>query len=259
MRANYKYILLTVDNGIGRSFVFKPWYMKKLNPEKLLAIDYAFSNGTKSSFADLGGVWRVDGGYTFYTLDKYRLRSAFLIDLEDVSEKALKHARQYPCLKLIKGSFGAPSIIKQLPRLDAIIMFDVLLHQVNPDWDHILDMYASLTDCFMIYNPQFKAEKTTRLFELGEKGYFANVPHDETTPEYKDLFKKMDQVEPKYNIKWREHPDVWQWGITNRDLLNKMDSLGFTVVYLKNCGQFRNLENFDNYAYVFRRTQSISL
>jgi hypothetical protein len=48
-------------------------------------------------------------------------------------------------------------------------------------------------------------------------------------------------------------PNVWQWGITDRDLLEKVKSLGFSLQYYKNCGQFGGLENFENHAFMFRK------
>ena len=52
-----------------RLFRRKP--LPTLLQDKLDLIDFAFSRFGLHSFADLGGVWRVEGGYTFYTLDKY--------------------------------------------------------------------------------------------------------------------------------------------------------------------------------------------
>jgi hypothetical protein len=46
---------------------------------------------------------------------------------------------------LIEGNFGSPAVAQQLQNVDAILLFDVLLHQVSPDWDEILDLYATRT------------------------------------------------------------------------------------------------------------------
>jgi hypothetical protein len=48
---------------------------EKIHPSlikhKLDLIDFAFTLQGALSFSDLGGVWGVDGGYTFYALEKF--------------------------------------------------------------------------------------------------------------------------------------------------------------------------------------------
>ena len=64
----------------------------------------------------------------------------------------------------------------------------------------------------------------------------------------------MYEIHPRHNRIWRDIHNVWQWGITNHDLLAKMESLGFTLKYHKNNGQFGNLSNFQNHGFVFKKT-----
>jgi hypothetical protein len=47
-----------------------------LNREKRDLIDFAFQRFGLRSFADLGGVWNVAGGYTFYTLENFNIEKA---------------------------------------------------------------------------------------------------------------------------------------------------------------------------------------
>ena len=224
----------------------------KMNPEKKFLIDYAFGHQPIRSFIDLGGVWGVDGSYTFYCLDKYKVDSAILVDLE-FTERLLRNQKKRANLKLIKGNFGEKTVMNQLSNVDAIFMFDILLHQVKPNWDEILEIYAPLADCFLIFDPQYKAAQTVRLMDLCEKEYFANVPHDKTVPVYNLLFEKQNEFVPERNKIRRDIPDIWQWGITNKDLITKMETLGFSLEYLKNCGRFGNLTNFDNYSFMFKK------
>jgi hypothetical protein len=102
-----------------------------------------------------------------------------------------------------------------------LFLCDILLHQVNPDWNKILEMYSPLTDCFLIFNPQFKASKTTRLLDLGYDGYFANVPLPKKYPLYKEVFEKMYEMHPQQKKLWRDIHNIWQWGIVNDDLIGK--------------------------------------
>src|SRR5262249_45776091 len=140
-------------------------------------IDFACDKLQMRSFADLGGVWGVDGEYTFYAMETHRIETAFLVDIT-FTETLTERKENYPGLKLISGSFGDDRVARQIASVDAVILFDVLLHQVNPDWDDILKMYASRTKSFLIFNPQFTASKSTvRLLDLGEDKYFRNIPH----------------------------------------------------------------------------------
>ena len=103
--------------------------------------------------------------------------------------------------------------------MDAIFLFDVLLHQVAPDWDTILEMYAKNVRVLGIYNQQWTGSDTTvRLLDLGEKEYFRNVPVDPTNETYKGLFTKLDQKHPYADRLWRDVHSIWQWGITDDDL-----------------------------------------
>ncbi|MFX0203620.1 MAG: hypothetical protein ACFFCW_46560 [Candidatus Hodarchaeota archaeon] len=112
--------------------------------------------------------------------------------------------------------------MKKLGRVDAIFLFDVLLYQVKPYWDEILEMYSSVTNCFVVFNHQFiNSVESVRLLDLWHDGYFENVPHSKEHPVYKELFKNMYDIHPKHNWMWRDINNVWQWGITDRDLSKK--------------------------------------
>jgi len=58
--------------------------------KKIEIIDFVFRYDKNiSSFADLGGVWGVDGGYTFYILENYNIKKAFLNNLNLANLKTL--------------------------------------------------------------------------------------------------------------------------------------------------------------------------
>jgi hypothetical protein len=231
-------------------------YPPNFNLDKKALIDFVFQRlGYKvRSFADLGGVWAVDAAYTFYTLDTYAPSRAYLVDT-NFTEAVAMRSEHYPNLTTIEDNFGDRTIPETFGRVDSIFLFDVLLHQVKPDWDEILEMYAPITPCFVIYNQQWiNHEKTVRLLDLGYEGYFANVPHDRNHPTYKTLFEKMYEMHPEHNRIWRDIHNCWQWGITDADLIAKLQTLGFTMQYYINCGRFGPLENFENHAFVFKKS-----
>ncbi|MFH0794249.1 MAG: hypothetical protein V2A74_09495 [bacterium] len=228
---------------------------ENFNLDKKDLIDFAFQRCRPAprSFADLGGVWGVDGAYTFYTLGRYELDSAYLVDAR-LNPNVIAQGEKFPQLKLIEGVFGERRIHEQIGRADAVFLFDILLHQANPSWDEILSIYSAKTRIFVVFGQQWiKTEHTVRLFDLGPEEYFKNVPHDQTHPSYVGLFENLDKKLPNWDRPYREKIDVWQWGITDKDLIESMRQLGFTLQYFKNCGPFQTLENFENHAFVFQK------
>ncbi len=244
---------LIAKSGYKLSNVSSP-SPSRVNLEKKELIDYTFSTcrPRPTSFADLGGVWNVDGVYTFYALENHRLQSAFLADGEFTAEVVDK-AAGHPQLQLLKGNFGTESIATRVRGVDAIFLFDVLLHQVSPDWDQILEKYARTAKYLVVFNQQWTGEKTVRLLDLGRDEYFRNTPHEPTNPAVQELFEKMHERHPGHDRPWRDIYNVWQWGITDADLIAKAEALGFRMQYYKNCGRFGRLPSFENHAFVFKR------
>jgi hypothetical protein len=225
------------------------------NSQKKALIDHVFtsSDPVPLSFADLGGVWNVDGVYTFYTLRKYKSLKAFLVDT-DFTPSVINMSTKDKSLKLIEGNFGEESIAEQMGSVDAIFLFDVLLHQVDPGWDHILEMYSGRTNYFLIYNQQWiGSDSSVRLLDMGKDEYFRNVPHRKDERLYKDLFEKMNEMHPVHKRIWRDIHNVWQWGLTDNDLILKMGKLGYKLQLYKNYGRFGTLVNFENHAFVFQK------
>lgn len=226
-----------------------------MNFDKKKLIDFTFSKLLYSgaSFADCGGAWNVDGLYTFYTLDTYSISRAFVIDTNS-TEMSIKMAQRYNNLTVINKNFGDAEVLDQIGKVDAILFFDVLLHQVKPDWNEILSMYSQIAKCFVIYNPQYVASnKSVRLLDMGETEYFKNVPHPKEHHLYCDLFDKMYKINPEHNRIWRDIHNVWQWGITDADLCGQMDDLGFSLKFSNNYGHFGRLDNFENHGFVFQK------
>lgn len=219
-------------------------------------LDHAFKTviPNAKSFADLGGVWRIDGAYTLYLHDNYAIDSSFLVDT-NFTDAVREASKKYDNLVLVQDNFGSSAVAKTIGAVDAILLFDVLLHQVKPDWNEILEMYSSVTNCFIIYNQQFVASETTvRLPDLGSEKYFEHVRIDRDNLAYKNLFSKPTEVHPQHNRPWRDVHNVWQWGITDKDLIDTLKRLGFRMVYRKNHGKFSNFNSFENHAFIFLKS-----
>lgn len=228
-------------------------FYTQLNKDKIDLIDFAFTSLKVRSFADLGGVWGVDAGYTFYALDKYKLTSAVLVDTHP-TDITKERSKNYPHLRFIQGNFSDKQIVRDVGQVDAVFLFDVLLHQVAPDWDQILEMYAPLTQSLIIFNQKWIGSNlTVRLLDLGEDEYFQNIPHNRLEKPYNELFQKLNQKHPDHDRVWKDVHHIWQWGITDADLLSKVEALGFRMQFYKNCGQFGNLKKFENHAYLFSK------
>jgi hypothetical protein len=225
--------------------------MPSLNADKTALIDFACQRLNMRSTADLGAVWAVDGGYTIYAISRHHIEKASLVDT-NLTPGVLKTQAQYPNLRIIQGNFGDPAVRDQVGEVDGIFLFDVLLHQVAPDWDEVLRMYSSCARMFLIYNQQFtNLSKATRLLELGKEEYFRNCPHAADEEPYKTYFNNLDTIHPEHGRPCRDIHNIWQWGITDPELINCMYDLGYTMQYFKNCGQFGHLPDVENHAFVF--------
>jgi hypothetical protein len=158
----------------------------------------------------------------------------------------------HPRLQLINANFGDAQIPRSIGAVDTIFLFDVLLHQVAPNWDDVVRMYAKTTRSFIVYNQQYiGGPKTVRLLDLGEEEYFRNVPHPRDQEPYQTLFHKLDELHPRHKKPNRDIPNIWQWGITDADLVRVMSEQGFEQTYYKNYGIWGGLKNFEGHAFAF--------
>lgn len=212
------------------------------------------------SFADLGGSWGVHGGYAYQALLAFPVQRAYLID-DFVPPQVTERFARYPDFHIIKGAFGRTETVAALPEVDALFLFDILLHQVDPDWQAILDLYAPKSQIVLIYNQQWiGSPNTERLLELGPDSYLANSPFAAQEAEMAKaavaaIYVSLDERSEKFGGKRRgDAPDIWQWGITDPDLIEKMWSLGYKLDRMENFGLFSPaMPNFENHGFWFSR------
>jgi hypothetical protein len=227
----------------------------RFNYGKKELIDYAFADLQLDlkSLVDLGGVWKINGAYTFYALDHYLLEKAFIVDT-NLTPTVVKKSLKYPNLTLINNNFGTQTVVDKIRSVDAVLMFDILLHQVKPDWPEILETYSRICRVLLIYNQQYiGAERSVRLLDLGQEEYCKLIPFARNSPLYHDLFTKLDEIHPEHKRPWRDIHNVWQWGITNQDLIAVMKRFGFELKFHRNHGRFSKLNFFEDHAFVFMR------
>lgn len=227
-------------------------YTIYVDTDKLRLIDRVFGQILPSarSFADLGGVWNVNGGYSLYTIRKHNLQRGVLVDT-DFPDGLHKTLSKVSRLTVVKGDFARPETIDAVGSVDVVYFFDVLLHQAQPSWSEILAAYARHASCFVIFNQQYvNGNATVRLTDLPIEEYIALAPHgrEET---YRYVYAHADDMHPVYKKRWKDIHNIFQWGITDDDLRTTMNGLGFREVYYRNHGRFSNLPAFENHAFVF--------
>jgi hypothetical protein len=221
----------------------KPW--------KLAAIDFAVERFGVTSFADLGGIGRVYGQYAFHMLDLPAVKAGALVDDHPgLAHEWVAAEAERRGLRRIPGNFADPAVADEVGRVDAVLLFEVLLHAVAPDWDELCRMWAPRTNVFVIANPQWEGDASLRLTDLGREGYERVVPASEN---HSRLFDRLDEVVPRLGRPWRDAHFVWQWGITDADLCAVMASLGFSLEREETIGPFSGADGFRDRSFVFAR------
>lgn len=222
---------------------------------KKLLIDTLFelADDNITTIADLGGIYKVHGAYTFYTIQKHHVSKIIQIDTELTSEY-LDLSKKYNQILSLEMNFADRNATLNIDKVDAIYLFDVLLHQVNPDWNEILEMYSDKTNYFAIFNQMFtKSDQTVRLLDLGFDKYFEHVPFEKEHPLSQNLINKTYEINPEHGKIWRDVHHVFQWGITVKDLIDTMEKLDFKLIYHKHWGMFSYSNSFDDHAFIFKK------
>jgi hypothetical protein len=205
-----------------------PEYTHNLKQSKLDLIDRALKKYKIKSIVDLGACWGVHGGYTFHAMDNAKIDKAFIVD-GHITEPTEQRATGYPQLKLISGALGDSQIAKEIGKVDAIIMYDIILHQVKPDWDEFLEMWGRRAKHLIIYNQNWTLDdEPVRFIDRGLDWYAKNVPN--TGEEgVRKWFAKHDDMSPEPGTKMRDVHYFWQWGIPLKSLTAKLESIGFKI------------------------------
>ena len=211
-----------------------------LHPAKLELIDLAFRDYGCRTFADLGGVWHVDGGYSLHAL-RHADRGV-LVDTG--ADNLTDRARNENRLRLIRGDFTDPAHATQVGEVDIVFHFDTLLHQYEPDWRETLALYSSQTRAFLVCQPQWTGSKTIRLPTLGSDEYHRLI----TPPGKQPTSDSLALVETDPGSR-----RIWQWAITLTDLTTEMQRLGFRLYLFRNWGSWNGLERFERHAATFMR------
>jgi hypothetical protein len=222
-----------------------------LQQHKVQLLDFACERYRVSSAVDVGGCWGVNGGYCFHVVDQHNLKEAYIVDglisKETIDQKGSRN------VQLIQGDICGHEFISSLPELDMAIIYDILLHQVDPNWDEFLKRYAKKVNHFAIYNQDWDGENTIRFVDYDCNWYLDNVmcvDNDEVIRWY----KKHNEICIELKRPWKDVHYFWQWGITAPELIRHMDNIGFQLDFFWNYGYFDLAKpKIENHGYLFSR------
>jgi Glycosyltransferase like family len=225
-------------------------------PGKARAIDYAIDELGIESFASLE-IANAYGQYAFYAIDKPSVERGVLLDVRAARPRnhllsAMEQAAERPGMEVLDSHFSDPDTVAEIGQVDAVLLFDVLLRMVEPDWDQVLELYAPATSSFLITNPQWEGDTTVRLIDLGREGYGDAVPSWDA---HRELFDRLDDWHEGQERPYRDSNHVWQWGITDADLRTKMEELGFSLKRGWTLDAPADTQGFVNRAFAFTRSQ----
>jgi hypothetical protein len=246
-------VLRRVAGGIRALPNLLRGYNLYVNPAKLRLIDLVFGSVVPGagSFADLGGVWKVNAAYTRYALSRFPVDRAVLVDTHyppALWERLQRDGR----LEVLRGDFASEPIVRRVGGVDVVFFFDVLLHQANPDWDQVLGLYAERCPCMVVYNQQYVlGEEAVRLTDLPLSRYLEIASGRPAFAAH--VYAHAEEIHPQHRKRWKDIHSITQWGISDRALRGVMARLGYEEVYFKNYGRFLDLRAFENHAFVFRK------
>jgi hypothetical protein len=226
-----------------------------INAAKAQLVADAIDRYALTSIMDVGACWAVHGGYTFHALTSGKIERAVILDGE-VTDLTRERAAGDARVELVEGDIADAEFVAALPACDAAIVFDVLLHQVAPDWDEFLARYAYKVNYFVIWNQDWiGSASSVRFIERGPQWYIENVG-DADAARVRRWFERHDEICPRFDRPWRDVPDFWQWGIVSTELIDAMRKAGFDLDYFNNCGAWsERYPNIQQNAYLFSRRQ----
>lgn len=226
-----------------------------IHPFKASLIEIAVETFGMKSIVDVGGCFGVHGGYAFHALE-CGVERAMILD-GSITELTQERAGKYPGVTLKTMDLGDRREIALLPHCDAAIIYDVLLHQVDPDWDEFLRLYAAKADTLIVYNQDYAGKETFRFVDKGLKWYleqeFAKFYGKKSIV---DWFAAHQERDPGSGKRKKDIHGFWQWGITYMDILRVAYEQGFQLEYFVNDGARFFGNGITCHGYIFRKMDS---
>jgi len=225
---------------------------------KAALIKRAYTRHPFRSFADLGACWGVNGGYAIYAreLCGTAFDRGFVAD-QIVTPLTHQRIGKWPDLFAIQSMLGAKQTRERVGQVDALIMFDILLHQANPAWDcFIKDWIGHAVHTIIVYNQNwFKDQKSQRFIERGLDWYLQNVFHNHNPEGLRKWFANHEQFNTEQGVLERDVHHWWQWGITPSELVEAFRKNDFDLVYLDTFDVWMGFPWIVNQGMIFERSK----
>lgn len=211
-------------------------YEHPARQSKLALVETAHRITEFRSFADLGGCWGVNGAYSFHAAELCgsTLERGFILD-GNITPQTRNRAGRHPRVECVETLLGSREAHDAVGFVGAVIMFDVLLHQVKPDWNDFLLAWSRQTDTLVIHNQNWlKTPRTIRFVDRGLEWYRRNVvvwEDENQATELDGWFARHHERDSRGQLK-RDSYDFWQFGIRPLELINLLARHGFELVYM---------------------------
>jgi len=225
----------------------------QLDPIKTDLLTKAFTMHPEfSTFADLGACWGVHGGYAKFVAETFPIKRVSIVD-QHVTPETVEWVKQSDRARTVSAMLGSEKALSEVGDVDAVAMFDILLHQVSPDWDQLISMWATKARCFILHNPMWTVGDTTLRFpDHGIEWFKANVIYTDAK-RLEDWFRHHNEFDKKQGKLQRDVHNFWQFGITQRDMLALFEKLGYRIEFLSFFKKRRTHPWIQNYGYIFHR------
>ena len=230
-----------------------------LLPHKTELISIAYEISPFRSFADLGGCWGVNGGYSFHArhIAGDAFTKGYVLD-QTITPLTKKRLKGVDNLFPYEGLLGSQGAVEAVGEVDALIIFDVLLHQVNPDWDEFLRKWLNSANTAIIYNQNWiKTMDTVRFVDFGFEWYLQNVYFNDDEKKLRGWFDEHHQLNFEQGKPQRDIHNWWQFGIALTDLVRVARESGFSLRYLNSWNSYDNFPWIVDQGMIFTRTEIV--
>lgn len=209
---------------------------RPIDPHKAAVVEWALTNFEIASVADLGACWGVHAGYLWHALELAALDRAVVVDGK-ITDLSRERGARFEQVEYIEAALGEQVTVDKVGDVDAAIMYDILLHQVSPDWPEFLERYSKRVDTLIIHNQCWRGEETIRFPDMSVDDYVTRVyQHDEQG--VREWYERHDDWHEAQQRPWRDVHNFWQWGITTKDLVGTLWDLGYAIEAFENAGPF---------------------
>lgn len=216
---------------------FTQWNGCTVQTRVLALLDLLCRLTEPKCIVDLGsrgqGRGRINGGYLRYLLGSPG-RRGIAVDLDGDGMESSKE------FDFVLGDFNSPEIIERVQQIgppDVALAFNVLLHQL--DWKQTLRRWSHVP-CLCIFGPRWNEPKSVRLLDRGREWF-----HDHLLLPLKQQANYEGAVKILNGPNPYERLELWQWGVSEADLLACLNENGYRCLAAVDFGPHEAIDGFD--------------